>query len=107
MDVGRWVWVGGSGGDGVWMSVCMWGGEGVCRRCVEGAWLRGQLGGRGGDEASLSYSALSAAPEQFPPLRSEAPLNPKANRERRKQVRFETCNVPAMYVAIQAVLSLK
>lgn len=43
---------------------------------------------------------------QHPVLLTEAPLNPSKNRERAAEVFFETFNVPALFISMQAVLSL-
>lgn len=49
---------------------------------------------------------LKVDPADHPVMLTEAPLNPRANREKMATVMFETFGVPAFYVSLQAVLSL-
>ncbi|ODM91490.1 Beta-centractin [Orchesella cincta] len=44
--------------------------------------------------------------EEHPVLLTEAPLNPRKNREKSAEIFFETLNVPALFISMQAVLSL-
>lgn len=52
------------------------------------------------------HQDLKTQSEDHPLLITEAPLNPRSNRDRMSQVLFEQFNVPCLYISVQAVLSL-
>ncbi|KAG1664566.1 Beta-centractin [Nymphon striatum] len=53
-----------------------------------------------------SKEQLQTFAEEHPVLLTEAPLNPRRNREKSAEIFFETFNVPALFISMQAVLSL-
>merc|ERR1719401_3100156 len=52
------------------------------------------------------FDALRVNPEEHAVIVSEAPMNPRKNRERMVEMLFEKFSVPAAYIVIQAVMSL-
>lgn len=53
-----------------------------------------------------SKTNLGVSSEEHPVLLTEAPLNPRQNRENAAEIFFETFGVPALFVSPQATLSL-
>ncbi|KAF7964642.1 hypothetical protein HWV62_4629, partial [Athelia sp. TMB] len=49
---------------------------------------------------------LGTLSEEHPVLLTEAPLNPRSNRDVAAQIFFDTFNVPALFTSVQAVLAL-
>jgi len=52
------------------------------------------------------YDQLRLNPDEHPVIVTEAPMNPKRNRERMVEMLFEKFCVPSAYIVIQAVMSL-
>lgn len=54
----------------------------------------------------IYYNDLRVNPNEHPVMLTEPPLNDKKNKEKMAELMFEQFNVPAMYVSMQAILSL-
>ncbi len=52
------------------------------------------------------YNDMRVNPNEHPIMLTEPPLNDNRNKEKMAELMFETFNVPAMYVSMQAILSL-
>lgn len=73
------------------------------------SWVYAEELGTLSEEVRLSGSIAPTAslpPLQHPVLLTEAPLNPRHNRDVAAQIFFDTFNVPALFISVQAVLSL-
>ena len=51
------------------------------------------------------YNDLRVNPNEHPVLLTEPPLNKNQNKEKMAELMFDTFNVPAMYISMQAILS--
>ena len=60
----------------------------------------------GTDSCRRFVFPFRAIAHQHPVLLTEAPLNPRQHRERAAQILFETFNVPALFMSVQAILAL-
>lgn len=54
----------------------------------------------------VTHDTLSVAPGEHPYLITEAPLNPRVNREKLAQFFFESLSAPAVHIALPPVLAL-